>query len=930
MDDAGFSNSAMGSFFSYVVTYVVGGVTFIPLIIFLAWYRSPRVPKSVSEREQLDVAKAEKESLERGEPKGYRDLKAGEFFDKDNLGIRANYAGWITVTKEFYRFPQINPDEFKQNSTSNSDGDLGTGSTGNPMGTASTSGGIFSKMMKAGAGGGGHSHSNSTDEDIKEGEQDTATVGAAKLKQLRRRNRFYGVIKHGNLFLYSDETQKNVKHAIVLDHYAVAIWPRNLRDGQLFARRSAICLINIDEFSQSKEKTEEFLKLLEDKTENVLPPKNCYFLYADVSIEKEDWYFALLRAASTNTSLSKLLPDLDPSIMAKPAYYNTADMLDLIETLNATENQLTTKWMNALIGRLFLSTYKTDEFKAALWIKIEDRLKKIRTPGFLDQLQINRIDVGHSGPFFTNPKLKALSPEGELEVLVNVLYQGKAMVEIATKLFVNLGVGFKQRQFDIVMKLIVNKIEGEVLLKVKPQPSSRIWYTFSKMPEIDISIEPVFSSRAVSYGIITGIIENKFKEAIRSSLVYPFFDDFVFYRSPDEIFRGGIFDRSCRKKKEDIPNDDGATTAAYPSTVPLPQSTNTNELNSVNKAATTLEPIKSSNASMISKASSTTSTGVNKFTEKDQVITKLSTIPSETGQLTESKTTAEVLEEDVSHTSEQLKDSVLKSYSRIKHWYKKAPPSSDTSVSAPVSNSSTLPRKKSNSSSHKDTTYTPPEMISNRRVKPQKPESLQLDLPTQSDTISSGSSFQLINSNVTVRPSGDAFINLDRRRGSSQSSQFGPSSLTEENQMSLSMNGNPPSSPEMFINEKFKSPTTATPNSNNSSVLNYAGNKNRVISSPSILRFSTENGDALASPTAAARAAVSAGLQESPILQKNEATGNLKKDIENPQTPGIGGLPEDSLNRPKTRLVRKPVPPLPPLPPKDHEMFLSPDRATPI
>lgn len=923
---------AMG-FLSYVLTYIVGGVTFIPLIIVLIWYKSPQVPNSVSERDRKDAIKAERESLEKGEPKGYRDLKAGEFFDKEKLGIKAYHSGWITVTKEFYRFPQINPEEFKQTNTFNSDGDLSNGSAGNALGN-NASGGIFSKMMKGGGGGGNgsHSHSNSMDEEFKEGEQDTATLGAAKLKQIRKRNRFYGVIKHGNLFLYSDETQKNVKHAIVLDHYTVAIWPRNLRDGQLFTKRSAICLINTDELAHSKEKAQELLKLLKSKSDNIPPPKNCYFLYADVSIEKEDWYFAFLRATCTNNTLSKLNPNFDPTIMAKPAYYNTADMLDLIETLNATEQQLTTKWINALIGRLFLSTYKTDEFKAAFWLKIEDRLKKIRTPGFLDQLQINRIDVGHSGPFFTDPKLKTLSPEGDLEVLVNVSYQGRAMVEIATKLFVNLGVGFKQRQFDIVMKLIVNKIEGELLLKIKPQPSSRIWYTFSKMPEIDITIEPVFSSRAVSYGIITSIIESRFRDAIKSSLVYPFFDDFVFFRNPEEIFRGGIFDRSCRKSTtndEDIKMAGDVVKDSISTLPPIAQPISTDPLSNSGEAGIKMEPIKSSNASVISRASSTTSTGASKFSEKDHVISKLSTISSEAEHYNEPTSNSELIEDDVSHTSE-LKDSVLKSYSRIKHWYKKSPAVPDTSGPAAIGSSATLPRRKTGSIGGKDPNYIPPEMISNRRIKPSKPENLQLDLPSQSDTISSGSSFQLLNSNINTRPSGDAFINLDRKRGTSQSSQFGASSFTEDNPMMLPLNNNnPPSSPEMFINEKFKSPTTATSNSNNSSVMNYAGNKNRVISSPSILRFSNDNDDSLSSPTAASVAALSAGLQESPILQFDGTNDFQKQDTERQQTPNSGefGAP---LSRPRTRLARKPVPPLPPLPPKDNEFSLPKNSSTPI
>lgn len=891
----------MSSLFTLLCTYLIGGVTFVPLVLFLIWFLSPKVPSSVHEKNKQDHEKAQKESISKGEPKGYRDLKANEILDKENIGIKTNYSGWVTVTREFYKFPQINADEFKSN-TSSDDDLTGSSSNTNSNPGQSPSTGLFAKMMKAGSG--NHSHSGSVDDEIKEGDQDTATLGAAKLKQIRRRNRFYGVIKHGNLFLYSDETQKNVKHAIVLDHYTVAMWPRNLTEGQLFMKRSAICLINNNEY-KTKEKAFELQRILEDKSENVQPPKNSYFLYGDVAIEKEDWYFALLKATSTNTGLRDLNKNLNPAIMAKPSYYNTADMLDLIETLNATENQLTTKWLNALLGRLFLATYQTEKFQDAFWLKIEERLKKIRTPGFLDQLQINRIDVGHSGPFFTNPKLKSLSTEGDMDISLNVLYQGKAMVEIATKLFINIGVGFKQRQFDIVMKMTINKMEGELLIRMKPQPSSRIWYTFAKMPEIDLSIEPVFSSRAISYGIITDILEKKMKEAIKQSIVYPFFDDFVFFRSPDELFRGGIFDHSVRMEESFIKKNNDSFTS-----VPLPKSNVA--VSNDSTSAVNDEVIPSANVSL----EPSRSTGISKFTEKDNGLSKvskdgnlskLSTINSEGEDSIETNarsipSNTDSMDEE---SSQHIKDSVMKSYTKIKHWYKKTPvisePSSTTSSPNP-----TVAKRKS-VSNMKDPNYTPPEMISNRRRKPSKLENLQIETQNQLqsvnqhgqfDTVSSGSSSQFLSSNVNPRPSGEAFIKLDRRRGSSQSSQFGSSSFTEENNLpSLTLNS--PSSPDMFINEKFKSPTTSSSSASHPNALNYSGKR---IISPSIAKFNNELNDitSMSTATAPTNIALSSGLQESPITSvkgnEDNASHNDGADV------------EESLAIP----VHRHAPPLPP------------------
>lgn len=884
----------MGSFLSYVLTYLVGGVTFIPLIVFTIWYTSKKVPESVEQRNIIDKEKIEAESVASGKPKGYRDLKAGEILDRENSGLKTTYADWITVTKEFVMFPQINPNDFTSNnlnsdtleSTNNSSGSI----------TQNNGTGIFQKIIKGTSSSSNNlSSSNYNEDDIKYESQDPASIGSAKLRQLRKRNRFYGVIKHGNLFLYPDETQNNTKFAISLDKYIVNIWPRNLTDGQLFAKRSSIVLIKKEEFFQTVEKTQLLIDILKHENLDIkLLPKTSYYVYGDTSFEKENWYFTLLRASvngneflnkidSSNIDLKTLQNQLNPSIMAKPLYYNTADMLDLIETLNATENQLTTQWLNALIGRLFLATYKTEEFKEAFELKVEQKLKKIRTPGFLDQLQIHRIDVGHSAPMFTNPKLKKLSPDGNLEISMDMLYQGKVMLEIGTKLFLNIGVGFKQRQFDIIVKLTVNRIEGELLLTIKPQPSSRIWYTFSKMPEIDLVIEPVFSSRNASYGIITSILESKFKDAIKTSLVYPFYDDFVFYRSPNEIFRGGIFDKSVRVKN---PHAESQAKKMFQSQSDSITSTLDNEKD------IEFDPIKPSNASIGSKVSNSTSVDKYQEAQKVNTIQHPAEIEQEIGIV---KLNAE---NDYENT-EQTKTTVLKSYNKFKQWYKKAPIAHDiTSVTNSNNPTSSLTAPRKHSGSNSSTTakdYNPPEMISNRRVKVSKVES-----PKESnDTILSNNSFQLLSSNVNVRPSADAFINLDRKGNGSQTTRFGSISSMDDRHQSPKCLSSSPVSPEMFINEKFKTSTTGSSHSIASA--EFGSNKNIIV--PQVLTFNSISANHNMS------------LNNEPINNQLQASP-IRAPIPEHEDDNYGSHINDgdlsNLHKTAT-LKRKP----PPLPPKD-------------
>ncbi|ODV87590.1 hypothetical protein CANARDRAFT_26970 [[Candida] arabinofermentans NRRL YB-2248] len=525
-----------------ILTYVIGGLTFIPLILLSVWYFSSKAVISPEMKTQLEWEAQEKKSELKGETPGYRSLKVGEIIEKENINVKAYYSGWLTVTREYYQFPQMDPNSF--NALSHQAASSLTDTENVHAGTTGSGGGGLFKIMKS---------TSSSIMSVPEDQQhDPASLDAKKLKAIRKKNRYFAVLKHGNLFLYQDEEQKNVQHVIVLANHTVAIWPRDLRDGQLFTRRSSICIMKKENPYDSKGSSDgtpyqNTIDILRNSTKDSPPPKNSYFVYGDMNHQKEDWYFALLRATTTSYVSSGTDRDLlEPSVMAEGLHFFTADMIDLIQTLNSSEGQLSTKWLNAIIGRFFLSAYRTEEFKSLVKDQVVERLKKIRTPGFLDDLRIESVDVGHSAPFITYPKLNSLSPEGDLEVEFNFLYQGALTIEVATKIFLNLGARFKQREFDINLKIQVLKIQGDIVAKFKPNPTSRIWYAFKKMPTLDMAIEPVFSSRIMNYNLVTNIITNKFKDAIKNSIVLPFMDDFVLYKTVDEIFRGGVWNKANR------------------------------------------------------------------------------------------------------------------------------------------------------------------------------------------------------------------------------------------------------------------------------------------------------------------------------------------------------------------------------------------------
>jgi len=65
--------------------------------------------------------------------------------------------------------------------------------------------------------------------------------------------------------------------------------------------------------------------------------------------------------------------------------------------------------------------------------------------------------------------------------------------------------------------------------------------TFATMPKIDMTIEPIVSSRQITYTLILRQIESRIKEVVAESLVFPNWDDSPFHHSENKLWRGGIW-----------------------------------------------------------------------------------------------------------------------------------------------------------------------------------------------------------------------------------------------------------------------------------------------------------------------------------------------------------------------------------------------------
>jgi hypothetical protein len=59
----------------------------------------------------------------------------------------------------------------------------------------------------------------------------------------------------------------------------------------------------------------------------------------------EDWYLALVQASSLHPSMDDV--------------FSYEDMQDLVKTIDAEQDPIPTRWLNAILGRVFFGLYRT-------------------------------------------------------------------------------------------------------------------------------------------------------------------------------------------------------------------------------------------------------------------------------------------------------------------------------------------------------------------------------------------------------------------------------------------------------------------------------------------------------------------------------------------------------------------------------------------
>ncbi|KAM7201385.1 testis-expressed sequence 2 protein [Naviculisporaceae sp. PSN 640] len=489
----------------FLFTYLLGGLTFLPLLVgVVLLYAHLTFPYRQDPTRQLDDGGGD--VVQPGD-----DLDALRKAQKDEAKSRASQVDVDVATGYFAVCREYTPNGINAKPIERS----------TPVGSATVaapSPSVYQTMYRSIF-------------DRKSGPGPLDHKNGASQKPKRTGNVFFVVLRHGHLMLFDDDEQLEVRHVVSLAHHDISIYSGEptTPEGELFIKRNAICLSRRPdgpEIGPDSQLSKPF------------------YLFSENCSQKEDFYFALLRNQQQAFDGGKRGPS--------PLQFDVKHIISLVQKLHSSDDHIQTRWLNALIGRMFLAVYKTKDIEHFIREKLMKKISRVNKPSFLSNIEIRGIDTGESAPYITNPRLKDLTVEGEWGMEADIRYTGNFRLEVATNVLFDFGTRFKQREVSVVLAVVIRKLEGHALLRIKPPPSDRLWFTFQQMPKIDLTVEPIISSRQITWNIILRQIENRIKEVIAETLVLPFWDDTPFFKTEHKLWRGGIFDDDRIESSPDL------------------------------------------------------------------------------------------------------------------------------------------------------------------------------------------------------------------------------------------------------------------------------------------------------------------------------------------------------------------------------------------
>ena len=311
----------------------------------------------------------------------------------------------------------------------------------------------------------------------------------------------YLVLKGSSLFMYENEDMTVCNGVAAVDDCEIDIYPPILNREEYFLKEFPIRILS--------------------RQGSVMSRSNQIYLYFPSATDKEDWFVNLCRASNFDKKWRRDVPQF---MAASTAAY----MSKLIRNVKSPSLDQSTQWLNALIGRIFYNVHLSTPMEEMMKAKFKRKTARMKRPFFVGDITLMGVEFGTAVPMISNPQLHSMNEDGEILFSCDLLYSGGFRLQIATNVKVENPL-YKNKSLvvDLVLSVLVKKVSGRVLFRTKPPPSDRLWYGFYTLPQLDLEMEPVVSSKAVKWSLITQLIQKRIHEMCMENIVLPNMDDLL-------------------------------------------------------------------------------------------------------------------------------------------------------------------------------------------------------------------------------------------------------------------------------------------------------------------------------------------------------------------------------------------------------------------
>ncbi|KAI3655096.1 hypothetical protein MP228_000476 [Amoeboaphelidium protococcarum] len=262
-----------------------------------------------------------------------------------------------------------------------------------------------------------------------------------------------------------------------------------------------------------------------------------YYIYAPTGIEKEQWFISLNKASNRVQT--------DAYVQSHKNYMD--EVISHVDQLNGPSSSTPSvdlMCLNLILGRMWATLCNQQHVNTFIKDKLEKKLARMNKPKFVGDLVIKDLYTGSSLPVFSNIHDVKYDNYGQVSFLANVHYNGRFRIEMETEAKFDVS-SIKSYKVKLLLEWIIEEVRGEVMIKIPPLPSTRIWWAFTQLPFMKNQIRPVVNEQSIKMGLnmIKDAFESKIVEAMEDVIVLPNMDEIQIWKCDGSDIEWGVVRR---------------------------------------------------------------------------------------------------------------------------------------------------------------------------------------------------------------------------------------------------------------------------------------------------------------------------------------------------------------------------------------------------